>query len=75
MVHGGINVKYDPFPLINAARGAYKRKVSLGPLTETKSNLMERFIGTDTASVELFFNIVTSGFETFIISWDQLLYP
>ena len=25
---------------------------------------MERFIGTDTASVELFFNIFTSGTET-----------
>ena len=27
------------------------------------------------ASVELFFNIFTSGIETFVISWDQLLYP
>ena len=36
---------------------------------------MERFIGTDTASVELFFNIFTSGIEIFVIPWDQLLYP
>ena len=36
---------------------------------------MERFIGTDTASVELFFNIFTSEIETFFIPWDQLLYP
>ena len=35
---------------------------------------MERFIGTDAASV-LFFNIFTSGIETFVIPWDQLLYP
>ena len=30
---------------------------------------------TDTASVELLFNIYTSGIETFVISWDKLLYP
>ena len=30
---------------------------------------------SDTASVELFFNIFTSGIETFAIPWDQLLYP
>ena len=35
---------------------------------------MERFTGTDTASVELFFIIFTSGIETFVIPWDQLLY-
>ena len=39
---------------------------------ETNPNLMERSIGTDTASVELFFNIFTSGIETFVIPWDQL---
>ena len=33
---------------------------------------MERFIGTDTASVELFFNIITSGIETFAILCHQL---
>ena len=33
-------------------------------------NLTETFIGTDTASVELFYNIFTSGIETFIIPWD-----
>ena len=49
--------------------------VSLTPFTETKPNLLERFIVTDTASVELFFNIFTSGIETFVILWDQLLYP
>ena len=38
-------------------------------------NLMKRFIGRYTASIELFFNIVTSGIETFVIPWDQLLYP
>ena len=37
---------------------------------------MERFIGTDTARVELFFNIFTyTGIETYVIPWDQLLYP
>ena len=36
---------------------------------------MEIFIGTDTASVELFFNIFTSGIDTFAISYDQLFYP
>ena len=36
---------------------------------------MERFIGTDTAGVDLFFNIFTSGIETFVIQWDQFLYP
>ena len=36
---------------------------------------MERFIGTDAASVELFFNIFTSEIVTFVIPWDQLLYP
>ena len=40
-----------------------------------KPNLMESFIGTDTASVELFFNIFTSRIETFVIPWNQLLYP
>ena len=35
---------------------------------------MERFYGTDTASVELFFNVFTSGIETFVIPWDQFLY-
>ena len=35
---------------------------------------MERFLGTDIASAELFFNIFTSGIETFVIPWDQLLY-
>ena len=36
---------------------------------------MERFIGTDTASVELVFNIFISRIEKFVIPWDQLLYP
>ena len=36
---------------------------------------METIIGTDIASVELFSNIFTSGIETFVISWDHLLYP
>ena len=33
---------------------------------------MERFIGTDTLSVEKFFS---SEIETVVIPWDQLLYP
>ena len=41
--------------------------------TETKPNLMERFIWTDTVSVELF-NIFTSRVETFVIPGDKLLY-
>ena len=40
-----------------------------------KPNLMEIFIGTETASVELFFKILISGMETSVISWDQVLYP
>ena len=36
---------------------------------------MERFIGTGTVSVELFFNIIIPGIETFVISMDKLLYP
>ena len=36
---------------------------------------MEIFIGTHTSGVELFFNIFTSGIETFVLPWDQLLYP
>ena len=36
--------------------------------------LMERFIGTDTASVDVIFNIFTSGIEIYVISWDLLLY-
>ena len=36
---------------------------------------MERFIGTDTASVELFFHIFISGIETSVIPWDQHYYP
>ena len=31
--------------------------------------------GTDTASVELLFNIFFSGIESFVIPWDQRLYP
>jgi hypothetical protein len=34
---------------------------------------MEIFIATDTASVELFFNIFATGIETFVVPWDQLL--
>ena len=45
------------------------------PFTGTKPNLVERFIGTDTASVELFFNILTSGIETIFLPWNQRLYP
>ena len=36
---------------------------------------MERLIGTDTASVDLFLNIFTSRIEVFVIPWDQPLYP
>ena len=43
--------------------------------TEINPNLMGRFILTDTASVELFFNIFTSGIKITVIPWDQLLYP
>jgi hypothetical protein len=34
---------------------------------------MEIFIATDTASVQLFFNIFATGIQTFVIPWDQLL--
>jgi hypothetical protein len=34
---------------------------------------MEIFIATDTASVQPFFNMFTTGIETFVIPWDQLL--
>ena len=36
---------------------------------------MEIIIRTDRASVELFFNIFTTGNERVVIPWDQLLYP
>ena len=54
---------------------ASTKYVSLGHLTETKPNLMDRFIGTDTAIVEIFFNIFTPEIEIFVIPWDKLLYP
>ena len=56
------------------ARGTSIKLVSLWLFTETKPNLTKIFIGTDTASVELFFNIFTSGIETFVTQWDQHLY-
>jgi hypothetical protein len=34
---------------------------------------MEIFIATDTASVQLFFDIFATEIETFVIPWDQLL--
>jgi hypothetical protein len=34
---------------------------------------MEIFIATDTASVQIFFNLFATGIETFVIPWDQLL--
>ena len=55
-------------------RNASTKYVSLEPFTETKPNLMKIFIGTDTANVKLFFNIVTAGIETFVIPWGQRLY-
>ena len=36
---------------------------------------MVRFIGTNTASVVLFFNIFTSGIDTIVMPWDKLLFP
>jgi hypothetical protein len=48
-------------------RGSSTKYVSLGPFTETKHNFMEMFIATDTASVQLFFNIFATGIETFVI--------
>ena len=47
-------------------QGASTKLASVGPFRETKPNLIQGLIGTDTASVELFFNIFTSGIETFI---------
>jgi hypothetical protein len=54
-------------------RGSSIKYVSLGPFTETKRNFMAIFIATDTASVQLFFNVFATGNETFVIPWDQLL--
>ena len=54
-------------------RSAYI-KYALSAFTETKLNLMERFMREDTASCELFFNIFTSGVDTTVIPWDQRLY-
>jgi hypothetical protein len=34
---------------------------------------MEIFIATDTASVQLFSNIIATGIDAFVIPWDQLL--
>jgi hypothetical protein len=50
-------------------------KVSFpGAVHRNKHNCMEIFIATDTASVQLFFNVFATGTETFVIPWDQLLY-
>jgi hypothetical protein len=54
-------------------RGASTKYVSLAPFSETKHNFMEIFIATDTAIVQQFFNIFTTGIETFVIPWDQIL--
>ncbi|GFV38919.1 hypothetical protein TNCV_192871 [Trichonephila clavipes] len=32
-------------------------------------------MATSTAIFQLFFNIATTRIETFVVSWDQLLYP
>ena len=40
-----------------------------------RTQFNEKNIGTDTATVELFFNIFISGIETSVIPWEQLLYP
>jgi hypothetical protein len=53
-------------------RGSSTKYVSLGPCTETKHNCMEMFIATDTANVQLSFNIFATGNETFVIPGDQL---
>ena len=47
-------------------------KINWGRLRK-QNHLTERFIGTDTG-FELFFNIFTSGIETFVMPWDQVLY-
>ena len=53
----------------------YKPSVILWAKWHNPSEIHRDMCGTDTASVELFFNIFNSGIETFIIPWDQLLYP
>ena len=53
----------------------FTKYVPLKPSSETNRNLIERFIRTDIASVQSFFNIFTSGIETLVIPWDQHLYP
>jgi hypothetical protein len=44
-----------------------------GAVYRKKTHFMEIFIATDTASVQLFFDIFATGIETFVIPWDQLL--
>ena len=51
-------------PIMYEARP--ESKFPLDSFTETKPNIIERFIGTDTASVELFFNIFSFTVETFV---------
>jgi hypothetical protein len=63
---------YSILPFIQI-RDSSSKYASLGPFTEIKHNFMEIFIATDTASVQLFFNIFATGIETFVIPWDQLL--
>jgi hypothetical protein len=63
----------DSITKSNSLRQGKKCFDSLGPFTETKHNFKEIFIATDTASVQLFFNIFATGIETFVILWDQLL--
>ena len=56
-------------------RSVATKSVSIVLFTETKPNLVERFIGSNRENVELFFNLFTSGIETFVIPWEQRLYP
>jgi hypothetical protein len=41
---------------------------------QKQNTIAWKYIATDTASVQLFFNIFATRIETFVIPWDQLLY-
>jgi hypothetical protein len=63
----------SPPPPHTKYEGRPQSKFPWRRFSETKHNFMEIFIATDPAIVQLFSNIVTTGIETFVIPWDQIL--
>ena len=71
-----IRLGFSVFFFFNLLRYVTRPQIKFpGGRLQKQTNLMERFIGSHTPSVELFSYIFTSGIETFVIPWDPLLYP